>query len=126
MRELDQAVMLKPFPLLGAICLSVTSVQANEMSQVKAPEDWLISACAKSEGNKTLCSLLKYYYMAYYQIGLLCRMRSQEKIKPNLFETYVLSITEAMKTSSNKLEEELFELGYRDAIMTTPPCSNYL
>ena len=123
MRELDQAVMLKLFSLLGAIFLSMTSVQANEMSQVKATEDWLISACANSEENKTLCSLLKYYYMAYYQIGLLCRMRIQEKIKPNLFETYVLSITEAMTRSSNKFEAELFELGYRDAIMTTPQCS---
>ena len=118
--------MLKLFPLLGAIFLSVTFVQANELPQLKESEDWLISACAKSEENKTLCSLLKHYYMAYYQLGLLCRMRSQETIPPNLFDAYVSSITEAMKTESNKFESEMLELGFRDAIDTNPPCSDYL
>ena len=126
MSEFDQAVMLKLFPLLSAMLLSVTSVQPNELPQLKASEDWLISACAKSEGNKTLCSLLKNYYMSYYQIGLLCKIRSKEKITPTLFEIYVSSITEAMKTESNKLEADMLELGFRDAINTNPPCSDYL
>ena len=117
--------MLKLFPLLGAMPLSVTSVQANELSHLKASEDWLISACAKSEGNKTLCSLLKIITCLTIKLAALQNTK-QGEITPNLFDTYVSLITEVMKTESNKFEADMLELGFRDAINTNPPCSDYL
>ena len=120
------AELMKLIPLVSALLLSVASVEAAESYPLKKSEEWLFSACAKSEENKTLCSVLKYYYLAYHQIRLLCDLRTEGDITQDILETKAAAMVDAARRVSSQFELEMFELGYQDAIQTAGGCSESL